>query len=83
MFKAIQHEQFKKCNNFGYHSTKFWLKGNDKTILIESFIFQAGPAPWQIRFRLKLIIFIVKNNSNESLISLVIVFVWLERNWRQ
>ena len=29
MFKAIQHEQFEKCNNFDYHSTKFWLKGND------------------------------------------------------
>ena len=34
LFKAILHEQFKKCNNFSYHSTKFLLKGNNKTCTI-------------------------------------------------
>ena len=25
-----EHKDKRKYNNFGYHSTKFWLKGNDK-----------------------------------------------------
>ena len=24
-----KHKDKRKYNNFGYHSTKFWLKGND------------------------------------------------------
>ena len=35
MFKAVEHEQLKeKCNNFGYHSTQFRLKGNDKRCVL-------------------------------------------------
>ena len=29
-----KHKDKRKYNNFGYHSTKFWLKGNDTCIRV-------------------------------------------------
>ena len=33
MLLIDKHKLKQKCNNFGYLSTQFWLKGNDKGIL--------------------------------------------------
>ena len=28
----VKHKDKRKYNNFGYYSTKFWLKGNDRGV---------------------------------------------------